>query len=233
MAHMPKLGSEVKRKRVLTDDELRRAFRAAASRIGWPMGSAIQLLMLTTARREQCGLRWDEIDAAGDVIHFIGSDGRTKHGEDHDLPLSGAAPIAARPRLAGSGFVFTTTGVTPISGWKTARKNINRHMGIAIDEAADGFDPAKLWRIHDLRRTAATWLQSRGVGLQVVEALFGHIGGSRAGIVGVYQVHDYAAEKREAIEMWGAHLAALVAKLQRLAVNDQRLDACQIAAFAQ
>ena len=44
--------------------------------------------------------------------------------------------------------------------------------------------------IHDLRRTAATGMQKLGVQLQVVEAVLGHVG-SRAGIVGVYQTHDF------------------------------------------
>ena len=66
------------------------------------------------------------------------------------------------------------------------------------------------WRIHDLRRTAATGLQKLGVALQVTEAVLGHTSGSRAGIIGVYQRHDYAAEKRAALEAWGAHVMALV-----------------------
>jgi integrase len=54
------------------------------------------------------------------------------------------------------------------------------------------------WVVHDLRRTVATGLQRFGVGLQVVEAVLGHVG-TRAGIVGVYQTHDYLAEKRAAL----------------------------------
>jgi hypothetical protein len=49
----------------------------------------------------------------------------------------------------------------------------------------------------------ATGLQRLGVGLQVTEAVLGHVGGSRAGIVGVYQRHEYAEEKKAALEAWG------------------------------
>ena len=45
--------------------------------------------------------------------------------------------------------------------------------------------------------------------LQTVEAVLGHTG-SRAGIVGVYQRHDYLEEKRAALEAWGAHVASLL-----------------------
>ena len=58
MADLPKPGAEVRRKRVLSDDELRLVWHAA-QQIGWPMGSAIQLLILTSARREEmAALRW-------------------------------------------------------------------------------------------------------------------------------------------------------------------------------
>src|SRR5262249_30163959 len=60
MAYLPKPGAEVKRKRVLNDEEVRVAW-AAAQQIAWPMGSAIQLLILTCARREEiAALEWAE-----------------------------------------------------------------------------------------------------------------------------------------------------------------------------
>lgn len=36
-----------------------------------------------------------------------------------------------------------------------------------------------------------------------------HISGSRAGIAGVYQRHDWAAEKRAALDAWAAHVLAV------------------------
>ena len=44
----------------------------------------------------------------------------------------------------------------------------------------------------------------------MTEACLGHTAGSRGGIVGVYQRHDYANEKRAALEAWGAHVMALI-----------------------
>ena len=66
------------------------------------------------------------------------------------------------------------------------------------------------WVTHDLRRTTATGLQKLKVPLEVTEAILGHVSGSRAGIVEIYQKHDYAPEKRAALEAWGAHVMALV-----------------------
>jgi hypothetical protein len=77
---------------------------------------------------------------------------------------------------------------------------------------AAGTNPAPLipWNVHDLRRTVATGLQRLGVRLEVTEAVLNHISGSRGGIAGVYQRHDWAAEKRGALDAWAAHVAAIV-----------------------
>lgn len=82
------------------------------------------------------------------------------------------------------------------------------------DAAQRGDDPKKVmladWRLHDLRRTVATGLQKLGIRLEVTEAVLNHVSGSRAGIVGIYQRHDSAAEKRAALEAWGAYVLAIV-----------------------
>ena len=75
----------------------------------------------------------------------------------------------------------------------------------------NGGTPIAPWRIHDLRRTFATGLARLGVQLPVVEKLLNHTSGSFAGIVGVYQRHNFSEEKRHALERWGAHVADLVA----------------------
>ena len=71
-----------------------------------------------------------------------------------------------------------------MSSWGRAKARLDKASGVTG------------WRIHDLRRTVATGMQRLGVGLQTVEALLGHTSGSRAGIVGIYQRHDFA--RREA-----------------------------------
>lgn len=66
------------------------------------------------------------------------------------------------------------------------------------------------WTLHDLRRTTATGLQRLGVRLEVTESVLNHVAGSRAGIIGVYQRHTWADEKRAALAAWGAHVGAIV-----------------------
>ena len=69
---------------------------------------------------------------------------------------------------------------------------------------------AEPWRLHDFRRAVATGLQRLGVKLEVTEAVLNHTSGSRGGIVGVYQRHDFADEKRVALERWAAHVEGLI-----------------------
>ena len=103
----------------------------------------------------------------------------------------------------------------PISGWSRAKQNVDKLMlARALKHAeAHGEDCDKVniapWRIHDLRRTGATRLERLGVRLQVVEALLGHTAGSRAGVVGIYQLHTYEEEKRAALEKWAENIASL------------------------
>jgi integrase len=196
MAHLPKPGSEVSRDRVLTDAELAQVFKNT-TKLRPPFGPIFQLLILTGARRgEITGLRWSEIE---DDTIIVGRE-RTKAGEVHSIPLSPQAVdiIKQLPRIGPSDFVFTLNGrnaVTDLSGSKERLDDI-----IKIPE----------WHTHDLRRTAATGLQRLGINLQVIEAVLGHVGGSRAGIVGVYQRHSFDAEKRTALEDWAREVERIV-----------------------
>ena len=179
-------GSETKRDRVLTDDEVVAVWRGTQE-LGWPFGDCIRLLMLTGARREEIAqLRWSEVDNLS--IKLKGA--RTKSGEPHDIPLSAPALALLEhlPRIATSDLVFTTNGKTSISGWSHAKDRL------------DTLAPIASWRVHDLRRTVATGLQKLGTPLQVTEAVLGHVSGSRAGVVGIYQRQNYANEKRAALE---------------------------------
>jgi len=191
MASMKRPAKGKSRERVLTDAELGKVWKGA-DKIGL-LGIATRLLILTGARREEITqLRWSEID--GDTITL--SNGRTKNGEAHLIPLSQAARklLDSIPRIANSDFVFTNYGVKPIVAWAKPKADLDDVSGVTD------------WRIHDIRRTVATGMQKLGIPLVVTESILGHTGGSRAGIVSVYQRHTYAEEKRAALEAWGSHV---------------------------
>jgi integrase len=196
LADLPKPHHETKRDRVLSDAELVAVWTASET-IPSHFASALRLLILTGARRDEVGhLRWSEIH--GNEIRLESS--RTKNSQPHIIPLSiqALAVIENVKRKKESPFVFTPNGNRPIAGWTPQKAHVNAEAKIAP------------WVIHDLRRTVATGLQKLKTPLQVTEAILGHTGGSRAGVIGIYQRHDYADEKRAALDAWGAHVASLV-----------------------
>ena len=65
------------------------------------------------------------------------------------------------------------------------------------------------WRLHDLRRTAASGLARLGFPLHVIEAVLNHRCGQISGVAAVYNRHSYLPEKRKAIEPWSAHVLHL------------------------
>ena len=42
--------------------------------------------------------------------------------------------------------------------------------------------------------------------------MLNHVGGSRAGVAGIYQRHDWKLEKREALDLWNGHVCAILAR---------------------
>jgi len=81
--------------------------------------------------------------------------------------------------------------------------------GIASKERGEPVEIPR-WTFHDLRRTAATGMARLGIAVRVTEAVLNHVSGTGGGIVAVYQRHDYADEKRAALEAWGRFVLALV-----------------------
>ena len=50
--------------------------------------------------------------------------------------------------------------------------------------------------------------------LEVTEAVPNYVSGTRSGIVGIYQRHDWAEEKRAALDGWAAALMAALAGVE-------------------
>jgi integrase len=195
-AGLPKPGKEKKGDRKLTDDELRAVWNAADS-MPYPYGPAIKLLLLTGARRDEVGaMKWSEIDLEARTWTLPA--GRSKNAKERLTPLPDAAVAILRslPRIGSAGFVLTVTGKTAISAWSDAKERLDEKSGV------------KGWVVHDFRRTIATGMGDvLGVEPHVVEAVLGHI---VKGVAGVYNKSAYAAQKRDALDKWAAHVDAIV-----------------------
>jgi integrase len=184
--------------RALTDSELRAIWHAAES-IGYPFGDWIRLLMLTGQRRSEwmCAHR-DEIDSERRVLDIPAS--RYKTGRDHAVPLVGPAweLVQGLPIWNAGGFLFSTTGgAKAINSAGDAKKR--------LDSLTPGIAP---WKFHDLRHTCKTRLAALGVSPEHRDRVQGH---AQTGMDQVYNKHDYLAEKRAALDLYGAHILKVVA----------------------
>jgi integrase len=187
------------RERVLTDAEIVK-FWAACDTVGEPFSQLFKLLLLTGCRlNEVAGMRRAELSADGETWTIPGV--RTKNHRVHVVPLPEMARGVlkrVKPIEGEAGLVFTTNGKTCVSGWSKTKRRLDEAMKIPP------------WRLHDLRRTAATGMAELGIAPHIVEAALNHVSGARAGVAGTYNRAVYAAEKRAALERWASHVAGLV-----------------------
>jgi integrase len=182
-------NKETARDRVLTDEELAAVWRATENDSHGPI---VHLLILTGQRRsEVAGMRWSELDL--DAALWTLPRERVKNDRRHEVPLSRQAVAILRqvPRISDSS-VFALA--EPHNGLQRLKEKIG----------------VESWTLHDLRRTAASGMARLGVGIAVVEKILNHVSGSFAGIVGVYQRHEFADEKRAALQQWADHVERLV-----------------------
>jgi integrase len=199
------IGPPQPRQRLLSDAELQLLWRATEgeSREVYPYAPYVRLLLLTGQRRaEGANATWDEFDLAKAV--WIIPAARMKNNSPHEIPLSPAAVhlLASLPRFLNGQYVFSTTaGTRPISGFTQYKTKLDRRIAeLAPPGMAD-------WRLHDLRRTMRTHLSALPVSPMVAELVIGH---RQRGLQRVYDLHSYAAEKRQALELWAARLSAIV-----------------------
>jgi integrase len=196
------------RDRVLDDAEIRTFWKACESLSPWHC-AVLRLLLLTGARlREISELRSEEIG----VRRFELGPQRTKNKRPHTIYLSSLAQEVMRDLLCGehqapegdADWVFSIMGRAPIGGWTEVKAKLDAEM------RAQGWNgPA--FRIHDLRRTAATGLARQGTPIHVTEKILNHASGTLTGVAAVYNRYDYQAECREALERWSETVRGIVA----------------------
>jgi integrase len=200
--HIKAPTQEKSRDRTPDDAELTLILRAADT-LGSVFGAFFKLLAYTGQRRDEVAqMPWSELNA--DLTLWTLPPARTKNELPHTVPITPEVRdiLAALPRIGD--YVLTTSGRAPISGYSKAK--------IALDAAVtelNGGVPLAPWRIHDLRRAMASGMAKAGIQLPVVEKVLNHTSGSFGGVQGVYQRHDFSAEKREALEKWARHLRSL------------------------
>ncbi|MGY3344678.1 MULTISPECIES: tyrosine-type recombinase/integrase [unclassified Bradyrhizobium] len=163
-------------------------------------GKIVKLLILTLCRRDEIGsLDRAEIDKEARLIRLPGA--RTKNSQEHIVPLSDAAMaiLDSIPEREGRDLIFGY-GKGGYSGWSKSKKELDELVPLK-----------KPWTLHDLRRTGRTGLGLLGVAPHVAEAVLNHLPPK---LMRVYDKNKYEKEKREALELWAAHLMRLLSGQQ-------------------
>jgi len=193
----PPGGAEESRTRVLTDKELRAVWDAADA-LGFPFSDVVRMAILTGQRRNEItGMRWSDLDWKSKTWVIP----KTKAKTPHAVPL---APMALRLLKTiknekrvdenDDGLVFCFHVGVHLSPWGHAISALRK--ATAID-----------FRGHDLRRTMRTGLSRLGVTSDVAERVIGHVIG---GVRGVYDLHTFTDEKRDALGRWEKHVAKIL-----------------------
>jgi len=81
------------------------------------------------------------------------------------------------------------------------------------------------WRLHDLRRTCVSGMARLGVAPHVADKILNHQAGTISGVAAVYQRHEFLAERRKALDIWGAHVGELLKRAAREDRADLRIVA--------
>jgi integrase len=185
---------EQSRDRVLDDDEIPALLRACQDDV-YPFRQFVPLLLATAQRRgELAQMRWSEVDFDQKV--WVIPAELSKNGKPHVVPLSAFALdlLNELPRFLNCDYCFTTTRRSPVGGFSKMLRRLSQRS-----KTSD-------WRLHDLRRTAASGMARAGVAPHVVEKVLNHVSGTISGVAAVYNRYGYDGEKAKALEEWGDFL---------------------------
>lgn len=186
-------GRTTERDRVLSDAEIAAVWRATLE-LPTPFDAMYRIFLLTGQRRgEVATMQWRDI--AGTVWTIPRE--KVKKDRPHAVPLTktAMATLAVLPQHGPDSYVFTTTdGERPSSNFDKVKRELDRLSGTSG------------WTIHDIRRT----VRSKLAELEVPEVVARKVVNHEAGKVDrIYNRHEYAREKREALAQWENHLLAL------------------------
>ena len=181
-----------KRDRVLTKKEIAAIWKACGeldrSEVAKNYGRMVRFLLLTAQRRDEAAsLRY------GHILDGVWRQAENKSSRPHSLVLP---PLAQT--LVGHGeareFVFAGRG---------AKIEAFSKLKVLLDEVSGVTD----WRLHDLRRSAASSMQDLGIRNEVVQAVLNH---AVPGVGGVYLRSELEKQKADALATWATALARIV-----------------------
>ncbi len=190
----PKESRYVPRDRAFTPAEWRAWLRwLPESGFSPDVCDALRLIALTAVRPgEATAAKWADLDLRGATWTIR----ERKRDGEHLVFLSRPAIALLRARRNGSAFVFPSPSKRD--------KPIREHALVWAIVQARAACPLAHWTAHDLRRSAATLLQSQRVPFEVVRRILGHY--STRNPTDIYARHGFNPEARAAWSKLGALL---------------------------
>jgi integrase len=148
-------------------------------------------------------MAWEDLD--GDWWTIPAGVAKNKHA--HRVPLSPQARAALdsiRPATGGSPWVFPS----PIKNGPMKPQSLQNPV-----QELRARMKVQDWRPHDLRRTAATLMVSRGYAdRDLVSKILNH---AETGVTAVYDRAERDDDKRRALSAWGAEVERIVSRRPR------------------
>ena len=185
------------------------------------MRLAMKLALVTGQRiGEVTGIARHDLQLDGDAPVWVIPSAKTKNGEGHRVPLSPLAQsiindalVLASQQLPLTPWLFPA----PRSNAKGERGSMTAHAAsVALAQGLDKLGVER-FRIHDLRRTAATRMAELGVSSHAIGMVLNHVGTRKSTITGrVYVQYSFDHEKREALNAWSIRLGEIIGDGQRV-----------------
>ncbi len=194
--------------RILSDAELRQIWQVTDC-LKYPARDFARLLILSGQRRDDVRLmKWSEIDLEGKMWTIPAARHKSRRAHMVPLPKAMVDILAALPERDTGDYVLS------LDGGGRPYSNVSRPKA-ALDKASK----VSGWTWHDVRRTMRTGLSRLGIREDIAERTIGHAVGGRLGRT--YNLHDFADEKRRALEAWAAHVQGL-AEVNVVALSQAR-----------
>ena len=197
---IPNPSRDIPRDRYLDMKEVGAVYQSA-DMLGYPFAGFLKLLILTGQRRtEVASMRWADLDL--DAGTWVLQSEDTKSARTHLVPLPPQAINILKSTPQFGPFVGSSDGRSHIKCYSQGKKKLDTLL------AAKGVE-LKSWRLHDLRRTAATHMVRLGVSESIVGRVLNH---APQGVTArTYALHSYEPEKRQALTMWANEIDRIMA----------------------
>jgi integrase len=185
---------ERKRDRVLSAKEIVAIWRACGRMSGEASarayGRLVRFLLVTAQRRsEGASLKH------GDILGGRWKQATNKAERPHSLVLP---PLALQQVGRGDANALVFAGVKgEISGFSRLKRQLDKVAGVTS------------WRLHDLRRSAATHMQELGIRNEIIQAVLNH---AIPGVGGVYLRAELEKEKAAALHAWATELERITGR---------------------